>query len=160
MKAFKQTTGKVDFDLVPRVRLNKYDRTESLNREELLYYAYGFSQNWHDVNSRKYIQSIFDTIADECDLCPVLVQFAVASVLTYGIEKGGYERDNWKRFIEDGVVKDLDAVVCMYGAALTRHLCKWQLGEDLDESGMPHSWHCLTNLYIIAWYLENYAESK
>ena len=75
-----------------------------------------------------------DAAKPRMDLIPPEALFAMADVLTHGAER--YGDRNWERGMDRGRIV----------AALLRHLTAWMAGEDTDpDSGMPHSWHVLTN---------------
>jgi hypothetical protein len=80
---------------------------------------------------------------------PYEVIEAVAAVLYKSSEAGGgkYPKDNWKKGAEHSVPMD----------SLLRHSFKRSRGEMNDnESGLPHSWHMLTNAAFLVYY-EHYA---
>lgn len=75
-----------------------------------------------------------DAAKPRMDLIPPEALFAMADVLTHGADK--YGDRNWERGMDRGRIV----------AALLRHLSLWMAGENNDrDSGMPHSWHVLTN---------------
>lgn len=75
-----------------------------------------------------------DAAKPRMDLIPTEALFAMADVLTHGADK--YGERNWERGMGRGRIV----------AALLRHLSSWMAGENNDrDSGMPHSWHVLTN---------------
>lgn len=71
------------------------------------------------------------------DLIRPEVMVALASVLQYGAEK--YGDSDYLR----GSPRD-------FSSAMMRHYTSLMMGEIIDpESGMPHSWHVLTNAAIL-----------
>lgn len=80
---------------------------------------------------------------------PYEVLEAIASVLWNSSEDGGgkYPRHNWKKGAEHSTPMN----------SLLRHSFKRSRGEMNDkESGLPHSWHMLTNAAFLVYY-EHYA---
>ena len=68
------------------------------------------------------------------DLLPPEALVAMAKILTGGAAT--YGARNWEKGLAWGRIS----------GALLRHLTAWMAGEDTDpESGLPHSWHVLTN---------------
>ena len=68
------------------------------------------------------------------DLIPPEALTALGAVLAHGADR--YGERNWEAGLDWGRIT----------AALLRHLTAWMAGEDRDpDSGMPHSWHVLTN---------------
>lgn len=62
----------------------------------------------------------------------------VAHVMTYGARK--YAEHNWRQATEWNRY---------YDAAL-RHLFAWQMGEDLDESGLSHLDHAAASVLMLS----------
>lgn len=72
------------------------------------------------------------------DLIPAEAMFALGVVLGHGASK--YGARNWEHGLDRGRVV----------AALLRHITAWMGGEDTDpDSGLPHTWHALTNAAIL-----------
>jgi hypothetical protein len=77
------------------------------------------------------------------DLVSLPILESLATILTYGAEK--YAPNSWQ---------DVPKAEHRYFAAMMRHLERYQSGEYLDkESGHPHLWHALCNVYFLV-YLE------
>lgn len=75
-----------------------------------------------------------DAAKPRMDLIPPEALITMAAVLTHGAQR--YGDRNWERGLDRGRIV----------SALLRHLTAWMAGEDDDQdSGMPHSWHVLTN---------------
>lgn len=75
-------------------------------------------------------------------LIPPEAEEAMAQVLTYGLNKYGKDAvDSWRR-VPDAKNR--------YHDAARRHEHAIRTGETIDsESGLPHSWHWLTNVAFI-----------
>lgn len=74
---------------------------------------------------------------------------ALAAVFNYGAKK--YDPFNWQKGIK--VTRLIDAAI--------RHYYYYPIvkGEEVDqESGLPHRWHCYTNLIMAKWMIENKPE--
>lgn len=65
---------------------------------------------------------------------------AVLDVLKFGAEK--YKWDSWKQ---------VDNAMQRYMGAFLRH-CQHNLNELDEESGLPHGWHALCNLYFLTYF--------
>jgi hypothetical protein len=94
----------------------------------------------------------FDSEKPRFDLIPPDTQLAIAKVLAHGAKK--YADNNWLGLKVNRVI-----------AALERHLNAIKSGEDIDVgdgcnagSGMPHSWHMLTNAIFLVHLLEHYPD--
>lgn len=75
-----------------------------------------------------------DAAKPRMDLIPPEALAALGEVLAHGAAK--YGDRNWEAGLDWGRIN----------AALLRHLTAWMAGERIDpDSGMPHSWHVLTN---------------
>lgn len=86
----------------------------------------------------------FDEGKDQMELVPMTAMRAIAKVLGKGAEK--YTKYNWLKGMQH---------TQLYASCM-RHLASWLDGEDIDkESGMPHIWHALTNLAMLADHLEH-----
>lgn len=76
------------------------------------------------------------------DLLDLKVIESIVEVLTFGLEK--YDKDSWK---------DVDDAKARYHAAEMRHKTARLSGENIDpESGKPHSWHELCNMYFQVYF--------
>lgn len=76
---------------------------------------------------------------------PYEVLEAMSSVLWHSSKEGGgkYEKHNWQKGAEHSVPMN----------SLLRHSFKRNRGEMKDsESGLPHSWHILTNAAFLVYY--------
>ena len=74
------------------------------------------------------------------DLIPPSTTKALAEVLTFGARK--YKPNNWKNVSQEELYR--------YRGAAMRHFEAYRAGEWLDpESGMPHLWHCMTNISFL-----------
>lgn len=63
---------------------------------------------------------------------------AMAAVLDFGARK--YGRHNWTEGFEWS---------CLYDS-MQRHMLAWNEGTDIDdESGLPHTWHAMTNMMML-----------
>lgn len=81
----------------------------------------------------------FDTGKLQYSLIPPETLSALASVLTYGVQK--YAPNNWQ-LVEHGETRYMDA--------LFRHLEAFRAGETHDpESGLHHLSHVLTNVAFL-----------
>lgn len=82
-----------------------------------------------------------DIAKPRMDLIPPEALMALARVLTDGAAR--YGDRNWEAGLAWGRVS----------AALLRHMTAWMAGEETDpDSGMPHSWHVLTNAAFLVTY--------
>ena len=65
-----------------------------------------------------------------------LILEALGKVTSYGAKK--YSPDNYKN-------EEIDS----YVNSFFRHFIAWRRGEKIDESGVPHVYHMLTNIAFI-----------
>ena len=71
-------------------------------------------------------------------LCPTGIIRAVTKIREYGCKKY-HDPDNWKRVEPE-----------RYRDAAYRHWLSYVDGEEKDaESGLPHLWHCATNIAFL-----------
>lgn len=101
---------------------------------------YGTEYNPDDVAFTKDDQSLkADAGKPELCLIPLKALIPVARVREYGIKKYG-SKEGWR-----------DVSIERYQNAAFRHWIKYlndPHGVD-EESGLPHLWHCLTNLMFL-----------
>lgn len=81
----------------------------------------------------------FDNDKLRYELIPTEILAELAKVLTYGAKK--YKPNNWK-LVDDN---------SRYIGAVFRHLEAWRGGEKLDESGLHHLSHVLTNVAFLLY---------
>jgi hypothetical protein len=83
----------------------------------------------------------FDTGKPRMDLIPPEALMALGEVFAYGAKK--YTDRNWEKGMDWGRLV----------GATHRHFAAWMAGEDDDpESTLPHLWHVLTNVAMLAAY--------
>lgn len=91
----------------------------------------------------------YDSDKRRYDLVDLDVIGAIADVLGFGAQK--YAENSWQN-LPNGEKR--------YFAALMRHLEAHQRGETVDpESGFPHIYHALTNVYFLT-YFYNHREDR
>ena len=91
----------------------------------------------------------YDSGKRRYDLVDLNVIGAIADVLGFGAQK--YAENSWQK-LPNGEKR--------YFAALMRHLEAHQRGETVDpESGYPHIYHALTNVYFLT-YFYNHRENR
>lgn len=96
----------------------------------------------HGVTNVEVVEEFMKFDGDKLryDLIPPSTTRALAEVLTFGARK--YKPNNWKNVSQEELHR--------YKGAAMRHFEAYRAGEFFDEeSGMPHLWHCLTNLSFL-----------
>ncbi len=78
---------------------------------------------------------------DRTDLVPGEAMIIMARTLGYGCTEGDYGENNWRAGYP----------LMQTYASIIRHLMAWVMGITVDsKSGLPHSYHILTNAMILA----------
>ena len=92
----------------------------------------------------------YDSGKRRYDLVDLDVIGAIADVLGFGAQK--YAENSWQN-LPNGEKR--------YFAALMRHLEAHQRGETVDpESGYPHIYHALTNVYFLTYFYNHREDMK